>query len=348
VKALLKEFCIGTVALDKDVNARAYGMSTQFRRGIVEGWLEGDGLHRQYQDGESISKGLVKSMMRLCSSIGILSRMTRFKMSGREGHHYRLHLTKEVPNAQLTGLAGVYALPIKRINRNYRKKTRLVDIEVDGDHTFTLADGRVTHNCHTFWNIGNAAEPKLLREKIHDYLVEGVEGVYDKQLLGRHLVRAEYGLYEKAYPKTVHKAPVNAENHFAVNEVPEAIWKSYREEVFKLMLRHIVPRKNVTQPGHMRPCMKYILSPEFKNHKDGGKRAMFIVASYYRALEDAALYELLGAFNRYNLREPYTTRQMEAVVKSVRSHPGRPVGCKFRHDLLLGLGKKDVVDECES
>jgi hypothetical protein len=205
------------------------------------------------------------------------------------------------------------------------------------------------YHIHTHWNIGNAAEQKFLREKIHAHLVEGVPGTYDTQLLGRHLVRLEYGLYEKAYPKERRKKPtLNVESHFAINEVPECVWREYREEVLKLVLKHLSPRKDVPQYGSIRPCMKHILSPEFKNYKDGSKRAMFIVASYYRNLEDLALYALLSAFNRYNLREPYTRRQLEAVVKSVRAHKGRPVGCRFRHELLLSLGAKKCVDECEA
>jgi hypothetical protein len=82
--------------------------------------------------------------------------------------------------------------------------------------------------------------------------------------------------------------------------------------------------------------------------KDGGKRAMFVLASYYRNLPDEELVELLVQYNKYNLREPLMDYQIKGMIKSCRAHRGRPVGCRFRHELLRDIGAGKVAEQCEN
>jgi hypothetical protein len=205
------------------------------------------------------------------------------------------------------------------------------------------------YHIHTFWNrLDTVSEPRLLKEKLFEWLTNGVEGSFDRQLLGNHLVRMEYGKYEKAYPKEKMKLPVLIDNHFKHNEIPQCVWDDYAHDVLKYALKRLNHKPGDERDNGVRPCVKYILSPEFKTHKDGAKRALFAVASYYRNREDDKLMEILKTFNSYNLKEPYTERQLQVTIKSVRDHKGRPCGCAFRHSLLKEIGAKEVAEKCEA
>lgn len=347
IKSLMQEFCIGTVARDKGLKSKVYGMSWGFRTGLLDGWLEGDGLHEQYQDGESISKGLVSSMLKISSSIGLLARMTRFKRKEFPGYRYRLHITKKIPECQKTQLKGIFTLPIKKINRNYVKKTKLTDITIDSEEAlFTLADGRVTHNCHTFWKgLDKVAEPRLLKNLIADHFLQGTKIKVDRQLMGRHMVRMEFGHHEKALPQEKFKEVKINKGHFEENEIPQEIWPLYKQKVVSYAISRM-RWEGKEIPKEEPYCMKYFMSQEYREKRDGGKRAMFVVASYYRDLPDKELGSLLLQYNEYVLKDPLSKEQIYAIIMSVRNHKGRPVGCAYRHELLKDIGCGFVVEKC--
>lgn len=163
--SLVEEFLIGTVAKNKDFKSKVYGMAFKFREGIIDGWLEGDGDHNKYQNGTTISKGLAESMQRLGLTVGRYFTRKNYKyLVGDENRRkYRLRWIKNPKFEYKTTFPyagnainppkGCVYLSITYINKQYIKKTSLIDIEVDSDdHLFTIAKGIVTHNCHVYFD----------------------------------------------------------------------------------------------------------------------------------------------------------------------------------------------------
>jgi len=164
--SLTKEFLIGNLARNKGFKSKVYGMNIRFREGLIDGWLEGDGLHEQYQDGVTASVGLAKSIQRLGFTIGRYFSIKRRNKEGRS--YYILRWIKKPKMNYIKGRAksdrnGNYYsinppkdcvfIKIKQTNKNYSKKTDLIDLEVDSkDHLFCLANGIVTHNCHVYFD----------------------------------------------------------------------------------------------------------------------------------------------------------------------------------------------------
>jgi len=218
IKSLMEEFCVGTVAKNKGVRSKTYGMNFNLRRGILNGWLEGDGLHGQYQDGESISKGLVKAMYAIATSLGIHCHMSAFVYE--HIRRYRLHIIKNPKIEYKTNITNppencVYT-NIRYANHNYtEKKTELIDIEVDsGDHLFTLANGIITHNCHIILKNYDVTNLSLFKNVVMrhygTYYVDKNNNIWENEGEGRrkiypdlklatkgHLIRAEFGVHEK-------------------------------------------------------------------------------------------------------------------------------------------------------
>jgi len=197
--------------------------------------------------------------------------------------------------------------------------------------------GNMGYHIHIFWKkLDTVKENQLLKEILLDWMMKDLPNMkVDRQLLGRHLVRLEYGHHEKKIPKESLKTPVlYKDHHTQENDIPEHIWDEYKKRIVKFAIKRMTYKnKGVTE--HKTPaCIQYMLSDEFSKHRDGGKRAMFVLASYFHKMEDEKLCELLKRFNRYNLRKPLSSRAIIATILSVRNHKGRRVGCRYRHSLL--------------
>jgi hypothetical protein len=213
-------------------------------------------------------------------------------------------------------------------------------------HNFTMwrtnSDKGGVH-IHSLWNIpATVAEPQLLKNILAEYLTEGKldEMKIDRQLFGKHLVRFEGGHYEKLPPGKAGRKEllyVNGEP-FKKNNIPQAVWDEYTGKVLAFRLRGLRQARKITRARDTPESIKFILSDKFKEHRDGGKRGMFVLASYYRKLPDEELWQLLRDFNRYNLRVPLTDIQMQAIIKSVREHKGAHVGEPYRKNLLRSIG----------
>lgn len=204
---------------------------------------------------------------------------------------------------------------------------------------------------HSFWKgLDKVSEPRLLKELLAEHYTNNMKGI-DRQLFGNHLVRMEFGLYEKKVGLGLSKVPLknglNVEEHFHKNEIPIEVFEEYGKRVLYYALKRLTPREGVSGVSHQPKCIKYILGDDFVKLKDGGKRALFILASYYRKIPDGELMDLLRNFNRYNLKFPYSNLQLLSTIKSVRTHRGRPVGCNYRHSLLREIGACHIAESCE-
>lgn len=205
------------------------------------------------------------------------------------------------------------------------------------------------YHIHVRWKgLEKVSDIRTMKNFLADWLLGDVDVKIDRQLFGKHLVRREYGLYEKMAPKEQKYKHCVASSVFnEKNEIPDVVWKRYREHIIKYALRRMKPVKKY-EKGSKRPkCVDFLLSTDFKLLKDGGKRAMFILTSYYRNLPNEELANLLKHYNKYNLKEPLLPHQIISTIRSCRRHKGRPVGCRYRHELLRDIGAGHIAEQCE-
>jgi len=80
---------------------------------------------------------------------------------------------------------------------------------------------------HTFWNFKKCTNIPLMKRLILKHYAYG-KGI-DYQLCGKHLIRCEYGLYEKEYPKQNYNVLVesNEVGEDRTNPIPQEVWNKY-------------------------------------------------------------------------------------------------------------------------
>jgi hypothetical protein len=206
-------------------------------------------------------------------------------------------------------------------------------------------DGGV--HIHSFFDIPESvSDTKLLKKILLEHLLGDYRSLgIDVQVLGNHLIRFEGGAYEKLPPWKARKKTLlySTEQPLKKNRIPQEVWVEYAKNVLKYKLTSLRRGKKVTRKGDTPKSIKFILSDKFKEYTDGGKRALFVLASYYRKLSDEELLELLSDFNKYNLKTPLSDYQLRMTIQSVRNHKGRFVGERYRKELLRDIGAYEEV-----
>jgi hypothetical protein len=235
-------------------------------------------------------------------------------------------------------------------NAHYASKVIVFLKEKKIKHSVFYTGGKGVHIHCFFKGIEKASENKLIKTLLTDWMTGCIDISIDKQLMGRHLVRMEFGHHESKMPERVYKVPIgdSFKDHFTLNNVPKFIWKQYEEKILFFALRRMQYQQEGVKITGIPLCLKYLMSDEFAKHRDGGKRAIFAIASYYRNLPDRELGELLLRYNKYVLKEPLLREQLYQQIKSVRKHKGRHVGCSYRHTLLREVGAGEVACACEA
>lgn len=195
---------------------------------------------------------------------------------------------------------------------------------------------------HTLWDIPKAVSDKpFLKKLLLEYLCGDTAALgLDSQVLGKHLIRFEGGLYDKK-PSSMagHKTLIQQRGDaLEKNRIPDVVWKKYQRQVLSWTIRGLRQRKIVDSNENTPKSIQYILSSKFKEHRDGSKRALFILASYYRKLPDEELFKLLREFARYNCREPITDFTVKRMVEKAKGPCERPVGERYRKELLKSIG----------
>ena len=124
------------------------------------------------------------------------------------------------------------------------------------------------------------------------------------------------------------------------NKIPEELVKKF--EKIKNHVKLII-RKPFLADGQEPACIKFILSNDFLSKKDGRKRALFILTSYYKkiGLSDAEIIQRLVDWNNYSLNNYLSMRSIKSTVKSSE---GR-VGCHYVRNFLSELNI-NLCDKC--
>lgn len=200
---------------------------------------------------------------------------------------------------------------------------------------------------HALWDIPETVKDvKLLKKLLLEYYVGSLENAkLDTQVLGKHLIRCEAGEYDKlpswqAKRKTL--IGYNG-NPLEKNKVPQKVWDEYCSKILRAKLANLRMGRKISSSGATPNSINFILSPNFKEYRDGGKRALFILSSYYHHLPNQELYDLLSEFSKYNCRTPQEDYVIKQMVKRTKNHKGRRVGESYRKDFLRSIGAYSEV-----
>ena len=122
----------------------------EFRKGILDGYIEGDGHKRQGIPGwivASASEHLRNDVSTLASSLGIITSKRNDKRTdkrtGKTYHAYFLSTPYMTRRKSKSGMDGIYQVPPR--SRSLLDIREMIDIEVEGG-IFLIGDGLVTHN----------------------------------------------------------------------------------------------------------------------------------------------------------------------------------------------------------
>lgn len=155
----INDFIFGNDAKSKRLNNKIFNMSKEFRKGVLVGWLEGDG--HLMLDGVSMSRQLIKDMHDLASSIGIQTSMSLPVGNNQSQTKFSnlriLASSHDWLNNSPKGDIGSSKTIFERDDKYYvrvvskkidSKEKQVIDIKINNNsRIFTLANGILTHNC---------------------------------------------------------------------------------------------------------------------------------------------------------------------------------------------------------
>ena len=180
---LLRYFILNEGAKYKRLNLNEiFNTSVEFRKGILDGMLEGDGVklrgtHKAYSNHQGISLcnlELLQDYKILCESIGIEAKVditpyyyeydrskSRTKLNIKKTYCYRMYFINygtEIKDAKYN------CIPMKNKNIEYIDyNSNMVDLTVE-DQAF-IVNGAITHNCNPEYCLlftkGNPPRPKV-------------------------------------------------------------------------------------------------------------------------------------------------------------------------------------------
>lgn len=144
---IIDNYCIGKNAKDKRLRNKAFSTSVEFRRGIIDGWLIGDGSKRD-PCGFSYSSRLVHDMSQLMRTLGKLTSVNISTNNQYSSSPHSLWILSDDWSTKIINKNGKKYCRVVSISRGKGKPEEVIDITVESsNHYFTLANGIVTHNC---------------------------------------------------------------------------------------------------------------------------------------------------------------------------------------------------------
>ena len=144
-KSVIKHFVKGKHSTGKHLSYHAYLYGKDFLRGVVDGWLDGDGHYekenKRYDAKISPNFWLRDDLRLCCSLVGYDFRARRgyTQLNGALSSCFRIKIKKK----------GLFRRQrnsqILKITKS-KKGRNLYDVEVGGNHLFLLLNGVITHN----------------------------------------------------------------------------------------------------------------------------------------------------------------------------------------------------------
>ena len=160
--SLITRFVLGYSTKNKHLDAEAFQYGIEFLRGIIDGWLDGDGhceiSNNRYKASIATNRHFLTQLRIICRSLGY-----SFKSSdgfSKCGEKYfpihRIEIRKErlkrkdtnvfLSSNNQTSLLGQDLLVLKIKSIKSVKRQNFYDISVDRNHVFAVADMILTHN----------------------------------------------------------------------------------------------------------------------------------------------------------------------------------------------------------
>ena len=152
------EFMKRYVSKDKILQNPCYNLSIEARKGIIDGWRQGDGN----KNNNVIYASRISSLMSLLDLATITGYSTTLTTRNRKGyngisqlsHSYvrkidnKIYVKKGSTNIPIKSEDGIFWIPILNIKES-KKVNKVYDFQVNSDkHWFSISNGIITHNCH--------------------------------------------------------------------------------------------------------------------------------------------------------------------------------------------------------
>jgi DNA modification methylase/intein/homing endonuclease len=202
--AIIKHYVSGEQARNKHLSRDAFNESNEFLRGVLDGWLSGDGWYdgknRRWRIRFTANRELEYDMKAVCSRLGLHMR-SRWRRAKGFGKEYPC-IDAEIRETTRGHFNQKDDYEIVRIEKT---KGISYDIEVDGDHLFLLYDGTVTHN-------SNHAP-----ESVKDRLTRTYEYVF-------HFVKSEKYYYNLDNIREPYTDPPHTKGHYPSGKNPGDLW----------------------------------------------------------------------------------------------------------------------------
>jgi len=150
IVSLIKEFLGGRKALTKEIKSLVFSQPIDFIQGLFDGYMAGDG-HKE-KTGENTFRYclsicdnpiLLRGLQVICGMLGMKFTYAKGFSTCNEKKFpiYRIHITEYSNHHNAKNLGEVISITETKMQNVY-------DIEVEGNHLYSLPGGFITHNCN--------------------------------------------------------------------------------------------------------------------------------------------------------------------------------------------------------
>ena len=183
-------------------------------------------------------------------------------------YNHRTILTNEI----------VFDFDEGNIPQNYQDVKHKLEQDKQGFEAFqTKGSTKEGIRLHSFWDFTRVKDKSLMKKLILKHYAYG-KGI-DYQLCGKHLIRCEYGFYEKEYAKQVYNLLLykysvdNIYGEKELNIIPQEVWDKYYEYKKNQVIKSYARSKNLSVNNEL---INKLLKSKVKV-EDGRERIMFFL-----------------------------------------------------------------------
>ena len=150
-QGVIKHFIRGKTSKGKRLTRTAFLYGGEFIKGVIDGWLDGDGHYEKYNRRWKVNmtrnKGLIDDMRACALLSGYMFRARQGYARYQNGVKpcVRITVRKSFKYHSYNRKSDTEVLNITPCSKYHD----LYDIEVEGDHLFTLLNGALTHNSNS-------------------------------------------------------------------------------------------------------------------------------------------------------------------------------------------------------
>lgn len=193
--------------------------------------------------------------------------------------------------------------------------------------------GKSVH-LHAFFKPVPEIPNVLLQRVIRDHYGAGIKGL-DKQILGGHLIRMEYGLHED---KLGRKQFMFGTEDVVMNDVPAHIISTARRVLAAQKAKQLRDQNTEHKNDGVPSCIESLFTQSFYDLKDGVNRGCFLLAmTLTPALGTEESLRKIREWNEKNYKRlpDYVIRQKVAIANA---NSKKYMSCVYRHQVLSEIG----------